>query len=252
MPYQSVAFLAALAVLIVSTRVVVGSGRSATATHRYDNPRREARLALIPTLLLFALTGAMFLGVASRERRPTAAADAGAQAFTAMDAAGQLAANAIAIAPFVLMMVSRRQGLATIGLSSHNVGRALFIGVAASAVTAVIYNKTSGLFWLNGDTLWRLVAQMGVGASEEAIFRGYLQLRLAAWADRYGWIAAALICSHWHVPAALAAGGAGASVLVGILAKVFAAALAFGYCMKLTGNIAGLSLFHAILNVVSD
>lgn len=244
------AYIATLLVLLFVTGIVTRRRRPPDSVPHFANPRREALLALIPTALLLAFATAIFLGVASREHGRLPAPDA--DTYTFKHAAGQLAANGIALLPFVVMLGARRQRLETVGIGRHNLGPALLIGGVASVAAAVINHKTAGAFWLKPDTLWRVVAQLGVGVSEEAIFRGYLQVRWTAWLGRSGWMVIAVICTLWHVPAAWAGAGTHLAAAGVTLSTVFAAALVFGYCMRLTGNIAGLSVMHAIMNVVCD
>lgn len=246
------AFVVTLFVLVLVTRLVTGRMRSQSTLVHFANPRREALLALIPTAVLFALASAIFLGVASRDHSSGSPTDDRADTYTFKRAAGQLAANGIAAIPFVVMLGVRRQRLETVGIGRHNLAPAMLIAAVVSVGAAVINHKATVGFWLQQDTLWRLVAQLGVGVSEEAMFRGYLQLRWAAWLKRSGWIAVAVICTLWHVPAALANSGTDTAAVGADILTVFAAALTFGFCMRLTENIAGLSLIHAIMNVVSD
>jgi membrane protease YdiL (CAAX protease family) len=249
-----VAFMVTLLVLLLVTRLVTGRGRVLAPRVPFANPRREALLALIPAALLFVLASAIFLAAARSDRGSASPTDdrADTAAYTSTRAAGQLAANSIAVFPVIVMLVARRQGLATVGISRHNLVPALLIGAVACVAAVVINSKATGAFWLHEDTLWRIVAQLGVGVSEEVIFRGYLQLRWAAWLSGSGWIAVAAICTVWHVPAALASGGVDIAAVGANLSTVLAAALTFGLCMKLTGNIAGLAVVHAALNMVSD
>jgi len=245
-------FMVTLLVLLLVTRVVAGGKRSPALRVHFANPRREALLALIPAAVLLGLTSTIFLGIASRAQRPASPTSDRAGTYTFTSAAGQLAANGIALAPFAVMLGVGRQRLETVGIGRHNLAPALLIAGVASVAAAAINHKLTGAFWLRQDTLWRVVAQLGVGISEEAIFRGYLQLRWAAWLNRSGWIVIAGLCTLWHAPAALANSGTGVPAMGSQLLTVLAAALTFGLCMRLTGNIAGLSVVHAVMNVVCD
>ena len=245
-------FVATLFALVVVTWLVIGRRRLPAPRVPFANPRREALLALIPAAALFVLASAMFIGVTARDRSAESQTDNRAVPYTFKQAAGQLATNGIILVPFLVMLRVRRQGLETVGISRHNLAPAWLIGGLSCIAAAAINGKANGDFWLQQGTLWRVVGQAGVGVSEEAIFRGYLQLRWAAWLNRSGWIAVAGICTLWHIPVTLASNGTDVAAVGTDLLTILAAALAFGLSMKLTENIAGLSIVHAILNVVSD
>lgn len=182
--------------LVVITWLITRRQQSFPLAISLDNPRKEVLIALIPTAVLFGLTVLLFAVLLRNEGTIT-------ETYTLKHALGQLSLNLISMIPFAITMVIRNQGPQTAGITQHNLMPALLIGIATSLIFIISYNKVSADFWLSSETFFRLVAYLGVGFSEEAIFRGYLQLRFSAWLPRHGWIAVAVIFALWHIPGIL-------------------------------------------------
>jgi len=81
---------------------------------------------------------------------------------------------------------------------------------------------------------------LSVGFTEEAMFRGYLQLRLTAWlGTRRGWVLTAIVFTICHI---------GGSIFN--LVAVFIIGLVYGWIMQKSENIVGLSIWHAFTDWV--
>jgi membrane protease YdiL (CAAX protease family) len=211
----------------------------------FQSPKKEALIALIP----LAILGAFVVFMAVMVWKPgDASAEPGSYTFG--QALQQLIANLIILLPFAAVVGIRRQGLETIGLSRHSLLPSLLVGLIASGVTMVIYRYPISALWMKPGEIYRLVAQLGVGISEEAIFRGFLQTRFTAWMGaRRAEIITAVTFALFHIPQRIAHGIAGASLAVDLLV-LLAWGLVFGWAMRKMGNIAGLSLLHAVFNLV--
>jgi len=148
-------------------------------------------------------------------------------------------------APFVVALLTRRQNLSTIGLSRHNLGSSAILGTLLSGITVLFYVIAFGkenviISGLECFHINYFVAMLSVGFTEEAMFRGYLQLRLTAWLGaRRGWVLTAIVFTVGHI---------GGSIFN--LVAVFIIGLVFGWIMQKSGNIVGLSIWHAFTDWV--
>ncbi|MGC8787064.1 MAG: CPBP family intramembrane glutamic endopeptidase, partial [Anaerolineae bacterium] len=91
------------------------------------------------------------------------------------------------------------------------------------------------------EQLWlpALILMFSTGFSEELIFRGVMQ-RAAEALDRFSILYVSAVFAVLHV---------GYKSLLDVL-FVFGVALFFGYVVKKTGNILGVSLAHGLTNIV--
>ena len=238
------AFLYIIAVWLSSVAVTVLFDRVAPFKRRpvsFTSPRREAilGLCLIPLsvclMMLFRLAFASVLsGMAQSET------------YSLEMMFWVLIVRGIFFAPFVIALLIRHQGLATIGLSRHNLVLSVFLGLILSGVTVVTYVLVfSKAIVIDSELLssylyFFVTSLLAVGFVEEAMFRGYLQLRLATWLGaRRGWILTAIVFTVLH---------AGQSITG--LVSVFVTGLVFGWIMKKSENIVGLSIWHAFMDWV--
>lgn len=157
----------------------------------------------------------------------------------------QLFASGIGFAPFAIALLMRHQGLSTIGLSRHNLIPSVFLGIVLSGVTITSYVTVYGkaptmLSTFSASYLYYLVAMLSVGFAEEAIFRGYLQLRLtASLGTRWAWVLTAIVFTIGHVEQSI----------LGLI-SVFVIGFLFGWIMIRSENIVGLSIWHAFIDWV--
>ncbi|MBU3729403.1 MAG: CPBP family intramembrane metalloprotease [Phycisphaerales bacterium] len=170
-------------------------------------------------------------------------------AYGARGALIQLATNAALAAPFVAWVVWRRQGLGALGIGKEDALRSLAIGACVSLVCIAMLGRLSVPFWSTPGTWWQLLAMLGVGASEEIVFRGFVLGGLAKrmprlWAE----LGSAVLFSLVHVPQRIASGMAPGEIAVSLVVL-----LAFGWCcaaaMRYGKNVPGLALVHAVFNV---
>jgi membrane protease YdiL (CAAX protease family) len=143
----------------------------------FKSPKTEVAMASFPYLILVAFTTFAFWRTSSQK---TSEEESVPRRYTLRHALLQLLASALTLLPFGIAMLLRRQNLKTIGASRHNLSASVIGGLVASVIASLIRGRLSFSFWLSALTIYRLIAQLGVGFSEEAIFRGYLLTRFSA------------------------------------------------------------------------
>jgi membrane protease YdiL (CAAX protease family) len=147
-------------------------------------------------------------------------------------------------------MLLRRQDPKTIGASRHNLSASVIGGLVASVIASLIRGRLSFSFWLSALTIYRLIAQLGVGFSEEAIFRGYLLTRFSAQFKRTtAELLTAGMFAVVHIPQRLFKKSTAKELIVDLV-MLFAWGWVFNVIKRRTGNITGLALLHAVVNVV--
>jgi membrane protease YdiL (CAAX protease family) len=245
------AFAVTLIALVVTTWAVAKSRALVPATIVLENPRREALVVLVPTAILFVFTITLFASLASGGASAPPSDALADDSYTLGQALVQLGLNLVIVIPFAATMAIRRQRPASAGLTRQHLLSALSIGAVAGMVAVASNGKLSPAFWSSSDTLLQLLAQLGVGFSEETIFRGYLHVRFSIWLGRRAWVLTAAIFAVWHVPQLLASGVPPAGMARHLVA-LFAWGLAYDWSMRRMGNVTGLALLHAIMNVVGD
>lgn len=234
--YTTVIWLSAIAVTLLLDRIRPFKRRTVS----FSSPRREAALALC--LVVFTLALFLLLRIALAPLLQTLREE---QTYGPLRMVVQLCFMGIALVPFATALLIRHQTLSTIGLSYHNLGPSVLLGVVLGGVTiatyVIVFGKVfTGFREVSFSHLYFLVASLSVGFTEEIIFRGYLQLRLTAWLGaRRGLILMAIVFTAGHF---------GQSLLG--LASVFVTGLVFGWVMRKGENIVGLSIWHAIMDWV--
>lgn len=165
------------------------------------------------------------------------------------DAMIQLAINAALAAPFIAWVVWRRKGAAALGIGTRDLLRSLVVGACVSAACIAMLGKLSASFWSSPGTWWLLLAMLGVGASEEMIFRGFVLRGCAKRMSRSSaevWSAA--IFAVVHVPQRLGHGLSTAEVAVSVVI-LFIWGSCYAAAMRRGQNVPGLALVHAVMNV---
>jgi membrane protease YdiL (CAAX protease family) len=167
-----------LGATIVVVHLIVRLRRLKPLTVTFPSPKSEALIALIPLLVLVALMALALWGAATTRSEPSSGM--AAAPYTLAHALRQLALNLIIFLPFAVVMLVRKHGLRTIGLTRHNLPESTLVGIVSGVAAGAVYGMLSTTFWFSAETVHRVVAQLGVGFSEEAIFRGFLQTRFSA------------------------------------------------------------------------
>jgi membrane protease YdiL (CAAX protease family) len=172
-------------------------------------------------------------------------------AYPSSRLAVQLLTNAVLAAPCVGWMLWRRRGAAALGLARADLSRSLAIGALVSIACVGLSDRLSLTFWTAPDTLRLLLAQVGVGLSEEIVFRGILLGSLMRrMSTSRAEVLSATIFSVVHIPQRLAH-GTGAEDLMVDLALLFVWGWCFAIAMRRARNVPGLALVHAVINVAN-
>jgi len=212
-------------------------------------PKKEATLAITVFVILFAMAFAWFALSAMLQLEPFRFPFDITQIWVIVLLEG---ASLLIIA---VALKSTRQKLGTIGVNKTNIGKMAAIG----AIPSVIYIAVSGLLapyagggfaGFSSSLTFALFFCIVVGFSEEAVWRGYIQTRLCAYAGSVkGLVASSLIFAFVHFPTAYyyqAPGDAMAS-LAWVVFRV-PVSLLFGYIMLKTQNIIPSSIFHIFVD----
>jgi len=208
------------------------------------SPRRESMLGLFLVALTILLWLLLKIGL-SPVIEQIRSAEGPWPNYSLAHMGLQLFSSGVGFTPFALALLVRRQGLLTIGLSRNNLISSAFLGVLLGCFTIASYISVYGnvptlVSGFSTSSLYYLVAMLSVGCVEEAIFRGYLQLRLTAWLGSFrAWILTAIVFTLGHF---------GQSIWG--LASVFCTGLVFGWIMLKSKNILGLSIWHAFMDWV--
>ena len=237
--------LASLGILLLIIFIFERRANLAPLLPVFQSPKKETLIALIPLAILGAFVAFMAIviwGVRDLSAEPGP--------YTFGQALGQLIANLVILTPFVIVMRIRRQGLETSGISRHNLTASLLVGLIASGATMAVCGYPVSAFWMKPGEIYRLVAQLGVGISEEAIFRGFLQSRFTAWLGaRKAEIIIAVTFALFHIPQRISNAVIGIHLVIDLLV-LLTWGLVFGRAMRKMGNITGLALLHAVFNLV--
>ena len=154
-----------------------------------------------------------------------------------------------------IVMKRTKQNPASVGVIRKEWKRMLALGGTVSvifvAISGLLAPSLGGGFAGFSATLpLGLAFYAIVGFSEEIVWRGYIQTRLAAYTDRLtGWIATSLLFAVvWHFPTEYyAQSGAVLPALAGTLTRVVPGLL-FGYLMLKSQNIIPSAMFHTFWN----
>jgi len=244
-----IAELPAVACMVVTLAAFAAAGawrelRDASTT---DARRKAMWKFAIPTLLASAVVVAVVAWLPEGPIPPDSATPKAS--YNAKSALFQLAVNAALAAPFIAWVVWRRKGAAALGVGGHDALRSLAIGACVSLACIAMLGKLSASFWSSPGTWWLLVAMLGVGASEELVFRGLLLGSLSKRLPRAAAEAtSAAIFSAVHLPQRLASGMAMADAVVSLLV-LFVWGWCYAVAMRGGRNVPGLALVHAVTNV---
>lgn len=176
---ELIALLPAGACLVITLAAFMAFGawrelrNACDIDHRRKAKRRIATLALLG-LIAFAAAIPLSPEGSPLQDNPAPHASDGAQSEMF-----QLALNATIVAPFVAWVVWRRLGASALRLSTQDAITSLLIGALVSIACIAILGKLSWSFRSAPGTWWLLLAMLGVGASEEMIFRGFVLNALA-------------------------------------------------------------------------
>lgn len=246
---ELIAELPAVACMVVTIAAFAAAGawrelRDAGAT---DARRKAMWKFATPALLALAVVAAVIAWSPEGPLPPDSATPKAS--YDAKRALIQLAINAALAAPFVAWVAWRRKGAAALGIGPQDAPRSLAIGACVSLACIAMLGKLSASFWSSPGTWWLFLAMLGVGASEELIFRGLLLGSLAKRLTRLSaevW--SAVVFSVVHIPQRIGAGMSSVEIAVSLLI-LFIWGWCYAAAMRKGRNVPGLALVHAVTNV---
>lgn len=151
----------------------------------------------------------------------------------------------VCLIPFgaVLAYCDRCTPFASVGLNGRDLRPAIQLGLGLGLVALFLSGKIFTLIrGFQLEDLYTLFVWIGLGLSEEIIFRGYLQPRLSAvFNPTLGWLAAAALYTIWLMPAFL-----GRPDFLLQMIAVAARGLVLGWIMQKTGHVVAPGLYRAI------
>jgi membrane protease YdiL (CAAX protease family) len=162
-------------------------------------------------------------------------------------------AAAIILIPVIIALKYSKQNLRSIGLTKSNLKKSLVLGLLVSLVLVFVIGILSrflggGFFGFPIPMGYQLLSYLIAGFSEEIIFRGYIQSRIAArFGSANGILAGALFYAAYNFPLGFFcfSGNIGLAAVYGALR--FAPGLVYGYIFNRTQNVVSSSVVHALL-----
>ncbi len=157
----------------------------------------------------------------------------------------QLTVAALGLAVVLAALAYRRQPIRSAGWSRPLNMPSLQTGIALVLITLFLSGKITRLFdGISAEQGTALLFALGLALVEETIFRGYIQLRLAAWIGRwYGWLATAGMFTLWQLPRLIfLQPGQDLLLQLGLAAIQ---GLLLGWMMQKTNHVLAPALFRA-------
>lgn len=158
--------------------------------------------------------------------------------------------DAVLFLPVIIVMKRTKQTLGSMGISRENIGRMFALGLMWSAVLFAVQGLVApyfgyGFTGFSASLAYAFIRLAIVGFSEETVWRGYIQTRLAAYSGTLkGLVATSLLFALLHFPIRYYQfSGASLEALASIL-LLFPISLLFGYMMLRCQNIIPSSVFH--------
>ncbi len=158
-----------------------------------DHPAREARLAILVAVVVYA---ALILPLLFPSGGTTSLTDPGMVVQVAVT-------HALLLASIIVAAWATRPSWASLGLSRKSLGRMVVLGLVPSA----LYVPSVGLLYPVAGLLGPVPLAIGLvwsamaGFSEEIVFRGYLQTRFeAAWGTWIGFTVTVVVFAFAHFP----------------------------------------------------
>ena len=179
---QSLIFLLIGIIVYVLTRLLRFQHRAWS----FGDARSSSLWALTGILVgWLAVSLLFFVVVGSRGGPPTTSDE---RVYSVGHVLGQAMVALIAFGPVLVVMRWRREPWASAGVSRHNLGRALVVGLFLALLTmtqtpfvGIKCGLVEAYSHLSVSHLWAFFTYTIVGFSEEFAFRGYLQTRMVAW-----------------------------------------------------------------------
>ncbi len=237
-----IAALLGVAITYLLSRVL----RLRATTISLGNARQQTRFVVLLSFVEFAT-----IAIFRYFKGPGQASPLGVS-FDAIDVLIQLVRSGVVVLlPLAIIVWLTRQSTISLGIRKEETSKMIALGVAPSTGFFFLFVLVAPLVGGGFASLTASSVAYGfiifvlVGFSEELVWRGYVQTRLIARTTKvYGWIAASLLFSLWHLPINYLVYGGVAEAFAGSLFIQFPLGLGFGYIMIRSQNILPSSIYH--------
>lgn len=224
--------------------------------YSFANPKASGLWGITAVLAGWILVSALFvLAVSFQGAQQTSNNES---VTNANQVVSQLIIALIQLGPVLVIMRWRREPLASAGVSRHNFGRALAVGLLLGMlpITEALFTGNRGLSGmvagLTASHFWALLKYAIVGISEEFTFRGFLQTRMIAWLGRWqGWLVTSVLMALAHIIQRITIMGLPSGDALLSSALLIPISLLMGYIMIRTENVIAPALFHTFANWVN-
>lgn len=152
----------------------------------------------------------------------------------------------VSLAAIITALVMRKQPVRSIGWNPPLTMPALQMGFAIAILTIFLRNRVMDILGgLGSDKLGLLAVAVGISLAEEAIFRGFIQQRLAWWMGPWTGIGlTALMFTLWHVPAWI--NHVPTETLLMLAGLTFVQGLVLGWVMRKSGHIIAPAFYRSL------
>jgi membrane protease YdiL (CAAX protease family) len=167
----------------------------------------------------------------------------------------QFIVSSLFFGPSLITMRGRKETWSSSGVTKHNLGKSLLLGVLLSTFYFVLNILTKKLEFRNmfeaftPSHFWALATFFIVGISEEFGFRGYLQTRLVAWLGKgLGWAIASISMALAHIVQRITIMGMSETDAIMDSFALIPISLLLGYIMLRAENVMAGALFHTFID----
>lgn len=218
----------------------------------FQYPRREGLVSLGLLLLAGAAQWALLPRAAEALGLP--AASAAAFTFTLANLGTRVLVWGLLLLPFGASLLIRRQPLLSVGLGRQTWNASLQLGLALALMAVFLRGKVYPIIYgaVHEPQLIFLLAALVMAFVEEAIFRGFVMLRLNSWLGQtWGWLLSSALYVVWCLPERIYLQRLAWTDLGVDLALLLVFGLLQGWIMRKSGNIVAPALFNAFHRWIS-
>ncbi len=213
------------------------------------DPKKQATLAIVISAVLLVLAFVWFTLSSVLQLEPFRVPFDITQAWVVV--LGEVTSLLI----IIVALKSTRQRLGTIGINKTDMGKMIALGLILGVIYLVVNSLLAssageGFAGFSSSLVFAFIFSLIVGFSEEAVWRGYVQIRLSAYGGSIkGLVATSLIFAFGHFPTAYYYEATGDLLvsLAWILVRV-PVSLLFGYIMLKSQNIIPPFIFHLFID----
>lgn len=222
---------------------------------KLSNPRKGAFYAIITVAIISCMVTMLMLLLKSQN---TSEVSSNIQKYNFNNVVSITFLWLIILLPIFIIKKVRNESWESTGISKHNLKASILIGTILAIITianVIIFGPKSLRdisHNLNLSSLWALIYYAIVGFCEEFMFRGYLQIRLMAWLEKWrGWLLTSIFMALIHTPQRMASMGLSPKDAIISSALLIPISLTMGYILIKTENIVAPSIYHTFANWVS-